>query len=121
MHVLNNCKAAGNLRQYNQQHDGALQEIIWLTGDLSDGYKFPKHIVPTDLPPDIVWWDDQQKSLMLAALTINYEKNFEVAAEPERREEKYEELLTGACNAGYKTELITLEVGSRGVISPASF
>ena len=32
----------------------------------------------------------------------------------------YEELVTGACNAGYETELITLEVGS-GVINPAGF
>ena len=77
------------------------------------------HIVPTDLRPDIVWWDDQQKSLMLAELTISYVTNFEVAAE--RKEEKYEELVTVACNAGYETGLITLEVGSRGVINPAGF
>ena len=73
----------------------------------------------TDLRPDIVWWDDPQKSLMLAELTISYETNFEVAAE--RKKEKYEELVTGACNAGYETGLITLEVGSRGVINPAGF
>ena len=54
---------------------------------------------------------------MLAELTISYETNFEAAAE--RKEEKYEELVTGACNTGYETELITLEVGSRGVINPA--
>ena len=88
-----------------------------LTANLSDGYEFPTHIVPTDLRPDIVWWDDQQKSLMLAELTISYETKFEVAAE--KKEEKYEELVTGACNAGYETEPITLEVGSRGVINPA--
>ena len=130
LHILNNCKVARNLRRYNQRHDAVLQEIVkviqpklspttQLTADLSDGYEFPMHIVPTDLRPDIVWWDDQQKSLMLAELTISYETNFEVAAE--RKEEKYEELLTGACNAGYETELITLEVGSRGVINPAGF
>ena len=56
---------------------------------------------------------------MLAELTISYETNFEAAAE--RKEEKYEELVTGACNTGYETELITLEVGSRGVINPAGF
>ena len=44
-------------------------------------------IVPTDLRPDIGWWDDQQKSLVLAELTISYETNFEAAAE--RKEEKY--------------------------------
>ena len=56
---------------------------------------------------------------MLAELTISYETNSEVAAE--RKEEKYEELVIGACNAGYETGLITLEVGSRGVINPAGF
>ena len=44
-----------------------------------------------------------------------YETKFEAAAE--RKAEKYEKLVTGACDAGYtyETELITLrlEVGSR--------
>jgi len=56
---------------------------------------------------------------MLAELTISYETNFEAAAD--RKEEKYQDLVTGACNTGYETELITLEVGSRGVINPAGF
>ena len=46
-----------------------------------DEYAFPTHIVSTDLPPDIVWWDDQQKSLMFVELTISYETNFNDAAE----------------------------------------
>ena len=81
LHVLN-CKVARNLRRYNQHHDAILQEIVKvlqpklspttrLTADLGDGYEFPTHIVPKDLCPDIVWWDDQQKSLMLAELTIS--------------------------------------------------
>ena len=32
---------------------------------------------------------------------------------------KYEELITGAQASGYDTELIMLEVSSRGVINPA--
>ena len=75
-----------------QWHDAVLQEIVKviqpklsptarLTADLSDGYKFPTHNVPTDLRSDIVWWDDQQKSLMLAELTVSYEANFDIAAE----------------------------------------
>ena len=130
LHVLNNRKVARDLRHYNQRHDTVFQEIAQfiqpklpptsrLIADLSGGYEFPMRIVPTDLRPDIVWWDDQQKPLVLAELTISYETNFEAAAE--RKEEKYEELVTGACNAGYDTELITLEVGSRGVINPAGF
>ena len=56
---------------------------------------------------------------MLVELTISYETNFDDAAE--RKEVKYEELITGARASGYDTELITLEVGSRGVINPAGF
>ena len=92
LHILNNCKVARNRWQYNQRQNAVLQEIVKviqpklspttrLTADLSDGYEFPTHTLPTDLHPDIVWWDIQQKSLMLAELTISYETKFEVAAE----------------------------------------
>ena len=56
---------------------------------------------------------------MLVELTIGVETNFDDAAE--RKEVKYEELITGVRASGYDTELITLEVGSRGVINPAGF
>ena len=77
------------------------------------------HIVSMDLHPDIVWWDDYQTSLVLMELTISYETKFDDAAE--RKEVKYEELITGAQASGYDAELIMLEVGSRGVINPAGF
>ena len=129
LHVLNNCSVARDLRRYNHRHDAVLREIVNfvkpklppatnLTADINE-YAFPTHIVPTDLRPDIVWWDDQQKSLMLVELTISYETNFDDAAE--RKEVRYEELITGARASGYDAELITLEVGSRGVINPAGF
>ena len=56
---------------------------------------------------------------MLVELTISYETNFDDAAE--RKEVKYEELITRARTSGYHTELITLEVVSREVINPAGF
>ena len=90
LHVLNNCSVARDHR-YNHRHDAVLQEIVNfvkpkpppatnLTADINE-YAFPTHIVSTDLRPDIVWWDDQQKSLMLIELTISYETNFDDAAE----------------------------------------
>ena len=42
----------------------------------------------------MVWWDDWQRSLMLAEFIISY---FEAAAE--RMEKRNEELIT-TCNAG---------------------
>ena len=38
---------------------------------------FPLHIVPTDLRPDLVWWDDKHRSLTMAELTVCFETNFE--------------------------------------------
>ena len=54
-----------------------------------------------DLFPGIVWWDDQQKSLMLVELT---KTNLDDAAEG--KEVKYEELSTGARASGYDTEVL---------------
>ena len=109
---------------YNQRHDAILKVITdvvrcnipsttTLTADISDSYTFPLHIITTDLRPDLVWWDEVCKSLTLAELTVYFETNFEKAAR--RKSAKYTHLVEQAQARGYKTELITLQVGSRGV------
>ena len=66
LHVLNNCSVARDSRRYNVRHDsilGAISESVrhnipptaTMTVDISDNYKFPLHIIPTDLRPDLVW------------------------------------------------------------------
>jgi hypothetical protein len=81
LHVLNNCCSAMNLCRYNDRHDLVLQEIASATKpylppttsmsvDISEGYNFPCHIVPTDMRPDIVWWDSSSRSVCLAELTV---------------------------------------------------
>ena len=74
----------------------------------------PHHITPTTLRPDIVWWDDSKRKIFMVELTIAFETSFSTAAE--RKRVKYEELEQQATQAGYNTNLITLEVGSRGMI-----
>ena len=102
LHVLNNCCSAMNLRRYNDRHDLVLQEIASaikpylppttsMSVDISDGYKFPCHIVPTDLRPDIVWWDSSFRSVCLAELTVCFETNFDDAAD--RKTAKYADLV----------------------------
>ena len=81
-----------------------------LSIDLEGGYTFPTHISPTDLRPDIVWWDDNDKVVVMVELTIPFETSFEAAAE--RKESKYEELVTAARRNGFDTTLITIEVES---------
>ena len=69
--------------------------------------------------PDLVWRRDETKELWLFELTISYE----TVAEDSRRHKqaKYQELVEAGCEAGYRTELITLEVGSRGMVLDSDF
>ena len=124
LHVLNNCSVARDLRRYNIRHDLVLQEIASairpllrpttvLSVDLGESYDFPTHIVPTDLRPDIVWWDPGDRSMCLAELTVCFESNFMDAAQ--RKTAKYMDLFQQVRDKGYKAQLLTLEVGSRGV------
>ena len=126
-HVLNNCPVAMDLRRYSRRHDQVLTTFgefisahlrpsFFITTDLpSSTYNFPHHITPTTLRPDIVWWSDVEKQLWLFELTISYETV--VADAAQRKKSKYKELIESAMKAGYRSELITVEVGSRGMLS----
>ena len=117
---------ARELRRYNVRHDVVLKEIAAaiqsylspssvLSIDIHDTYEFSLHIVSTDLRPDIVWWNTQNRSLCLVELTVCFENNFEDAA---RR--KFTDLVDQACTNGYNATLLTV-VGSRAVPHYESF
>ena len=81
-----------------------------ITMDHSSGtYSFPHYITPTGLQPDIVWWSDQRKDLWLLELTISYESLVENARR--RKREKYHDPVEVGKDAGYRTKLITIEMG----------
>ena len=63
--------------------------------------------------PDIVWLSDDRKELWLLELTISYESL--VADTRQRKEAKYYLLQAGRAG-GYHSQLITVEVGSRGML-----
>ena len=125
IHVLNCCCVARDLRRYNQRHDAVLKVIAdtvqlhlpspgtTLTVDIGEKYSFPTHIVPTDLRPDIVWWNDIQRTIVLVELTIPFDTAMEDASE--RKEAKYDHLITAATRNGFHATLITVEIGSRGM------
>ena len=131
VHILNNCPMAMTLRRYSRRHDEVLQVLggfvqahlpptFSFTIDLpSVTYTFPHHITPTDMRPDVVWWSDEQKKLWLLELTISYESL--VAETRQRKCVKYQDLVEAGQAAGYRTELITIEVGSRGMLSANDF
>ena len=83
------------------------------TADISDNYCFPVHITPTDLRPDLVWWDDTTRVLCLVELTVCYETNYDEVAL--RKAAKYEDLAEQARLKGYRTTVLTIQVGSRGI------
>ena len=124
VHVLNCCPSALNWGRYNTRHDSVLRALVddirprlgdsvSFSADVGDGYRFPTHIVPTDLHPDIVWWDDCRRVLVLVELTIPFETSF--AAARLRKLDRYAELQDEARSRGFRTTVLTLEVGSRGV------
>lgn len=85
LHILNNCPVAMDLRRYSRRHDEVLKVLgefaranlpaeFNLTIDLpSEPYRFPYHIFPTDMHPDMVWWSDEMNKLWMFELTISYE------------------------------------------------
>ena len=79
----------------------------------------PHHIVPTNLQPDIVWWSDEKKELWLFELTISFETLVEDARR--RKTAKYHDLVEAGLAAGYRSKLITVEVGSRGMVDVSDF
>ncbi len=87
--------------------------------DLSEGYSFPTHITATDLRPDIVWWNDDKKTITLLELTVCFETSYDAAST--RKQERYLHLISDAREAGYTSTLITLEMGSRGLPSMSGF
>jgi hypothetical protein len=130
-HILNNCAVAMELRRYSKRHDDVLKifgDFIWdhlppefsITIDSESApYMFPQHIITTDMRPDIVWWSDHLRELWLFELTISYESR--VAEARQRKQAKYADLVEAGKVAGYRTELITIEVGSRGMVGIAEF
>ena len=75
-------------------------------------YCFPVHIATTDERPDIVIWMDYQCTLV--ELTVPFEDNF---ADAEcRKRDRYMDLLRLCTRNGYRAHLITIQVGSRGVL-----
>ncbi len=131
VHVLNSCPVALDLWRYNQRHDlvletlySSIQEHLPETSsssvDLSNtSYRFPCHIEPTDTRPDIVCWNDSAKEAHLVELTVCFDTLYEQACR--RKEERYHDLAEAMRAEGYKTDLITVEVGARGMLNLAGF
>ena len=69
--------------------------------------------------PDIVWWDDNLKFLTIFELIIPFQTNIDSALW--YKHGKYSDLMQSTIDMGYKFKLVTLEVGSQGLINPSGF
>ena len=131
-HVLNCCPVALRSRRYNERHDNVLSTIVsFLRAHIDDDYQmiadlgtsseyyFPPEIATTDLRPDLVLFSSQKREVVIIELTVCYELSFQKAQE--RKESKYFDLVEEAESNHYKADLITLQVGSRGIIDSNSF
>ena len=77
----------------------------------SSTYQFPQYIVSTDMRLDIVGWNDDSRELGMLELIISFESVVEHS-----RARKYQDLVEAGRAVGYRVKLLTLEVGSRGMI-----
>ena len=124
-HVLNKCKKALHQRRFNPRHDSVLSIIHpFLLDHICDyqilcdlpglQYTFPPQIATTDERPGIVLWNDRKHSVILIELMIPFEDNFSDAHL--RKTNRYPGLVQLCSENKYHTQLITIQVGSRGVI-----
>lgn len=80
--------------------------------DLGKRLKFPDHIVQTSLRPDLIFFSNNIKKLIMWELTVPWEEHAEEAHE--RKMLKYDELKTSCKNNGWKSSCLPIEVGVRG-------
>ncbi len=126
MHVLNNCKDC--LDKYTWRHNSILLHIKrFLSKDMPENVKIYLDIpgefsgistVPTDIAitnqkPDMVIVDSNG-NVTLMELTVPFESNIVQASE--RKKQRYEHLISNIKDNGHNVELITIEIGSRGLI-----
>ena len=52
-------------------------------------------------------------------LTISYESQVEDARQ--RKQAKYQDLVEAGCAAGFSTDLLTVNIGSRGMVDDSTF
>ncbi len=127
LHTLNNCLTMLKDGRYTWRHNSVLSHMFTLAQNLSKETDWIIHsdlpgisTVPTDICvttqiPDIVMINCPHKIAILIELTVCFETNFGKSAQ--RKENRYGSLLNDIQSIGFTCELITIGVGSRGLVS----
>jgi len=80
---------------------------------------FPPSIYATNQRPDGVIWSKMSRSVILLELTCCAEEGLKAAQL--RKEVRYQELIENVRASGWRAELLTIEVGARGLIGNRCF
>ena len=76
----------------------------------------PPDILLTSLRPDLSMFHKQKKEAILVELSVCWDIDHNDARQ--RKEARYAQLTSELIEKGWKTKLITLEIGSRGFTGP---
>ena len=92
---------------------------FWQKVDFSSSDStIPSHVLPTSLRPDLVLLFPNRK-IDILELTIPFETN--ISSVRLRKSNRYASLLTDLRLSAYQAKFFSLEVGSRGFLSPSNF
>ena len=132
-HILNFCPVALQQGRYTWRHNSVLHfvsttimhekpEDLEIFADLpgldQNGGTIPPDIITTQLRPDLVILNRNQKLIFLLELTCSFESNIEAANI--RKTTKYSALKSDLEDKGFTCHLLPFEVGSRGYVSRAN-
>ena len=127
-HALNNCTNALENGLYTWRHNKVLSVLHlacseefpepWeVRVDLATNPRdtIPSDIIPTMQRPDLTLINRQEKEFILVELTICWDIYHQPAKE--RKEQRYASLTSELNELGWKSQLLTIEIGSRGYSS----
>ena len=129
-HILNWCPVALEQKRFTWRHNSVLKHLtkellktkpdnLLIYSDLPghdfNGGTIPPDILTTTSRPDLVFVYRESKEIKLFELTCSFESNIDSANKI--KFEKYQDLKKDLESAGWRTELVPFEVGSRGFIS----
>ena len=136
-HILNFCSVFLNQGRYTWRHNSVLNHLVLALGsaysasdtpqifaDLpghlsSSDSTIPSHVLPTSIRPDLVLLFPPNRKIYILELTVPFETN--ISSARLRKSNHYASLLTDLRLSAYQAKFFSLEVGSRGFLSPSNF
>ncbi|XP_069114823.1 uncharacterized protein [Argopecten irradians] len=113
---INFVKAGEQSVQGSVEGSGVLgtAEDWQLRADLNGRMTFPPEIAVTNQRPDIVIWSSSSKQAVLVELTVPWEDRINDAYE--RKQAKYQDLVSDCQQRGWRMWCLPVEVGCRGFV-----